>query len=59
MSLRRLLPYSLLVGAALASPRLNRRQDGPVASDTAADRTWYDTVLDSTYNCKWFELNWG
>ncbi|RHZ63585.1 LysM peptidoglycan-binding domain-containing protein [Aspergillus thermomutatus] len=59
MLLQSLLPYSLLLVAALASPRLTRRQDGPVDPGTAADCTWYDTALDKTYTCEWFERNWG
>jgi hypothetical protein len=59
MGLRHLLPASLLVGAALANPHLYRRQDGPVDPGTASDCTYYDTALDSTYTCEYFEFNWG
>ncbi|GIJ81614.1 hypothetical protein Asppvi_000113 [Aspergillus pseudoviridinutans] len=59
MALQTLLPYSLLLGAALANPHLSRRQDGPVDPGTATDCTWYDTALDKTYTCQWFEFNWG
>ncbi|GIK02896.1 hypothetical protein Aspvir_006959 [Aspergillus viridinutans] len=59
MILKNLLSSSLVLGAALASPHLSRRQDGPVDPGTAADCTYYDTALDSSYTCKWFEFNWG
>ncbi|KAL4787166.1 hypothetical protein BJX76DRAFT_29083 [Aspergillus varians] len=59
MGLRHLPLCSLFVGAALANPHLHRRQDGPVDPGTAADCTWYDTALDASYTCEWFEFNWG
>jgi hypothetical protein len=59
MTLKNLLLSSLLLGAALSSPGVSRRQDGPVDPGTAADCTYYDTALDSSYTCAWFEFNWG
>ena len=59
MVLQAFLPYSLLLGTALAGSHLSRRQDGPVDPGTAADCTWYDTARDKTYTCQWFEVNWG
>ncbi|KAF2012853.1 carbohydrate-binding module family 50 protein [Aaosphaeria arxii CBS 175.79] len=36
----------------------SRRQEGPVDPDTAKDCTYYDTALDSSFTCKFFEDNW-
>jgi hypothetical protein len=43
------------------SPRtsLNKRQDGPVAPDTASDCTYFDTALDSSMTCAYIEDYWG
>jgi hypothetical protein len=35
------------------------RQTGTVPPDTASDCTFYDTAVDSTYTCAYFEENWG
>lgn len=36
-----------------------RRQTGPVAPGTAADCTYYDTAVDSSYICDFFQSDWG
>ncbi|KAK2742841.1 hypothetical protein FQN57_005132, partial [Myotisia sp. PD_48] len=52
----------LLIGTAIAGPsRVGnfKRQEGPVDPGTIPDCTWYDTALDSTYNCAFFEREWN
>ncbi|KAF3031360.1 hypothetical protein E8E11_000246 [Didymella keratinophila] len=59
------LVFGTVHGTSLAdSPRspetsLNKRQDGPVAPDTASDCTYFDTVLDSSMTCAYIEDYWG
>ncbi|KAK3315448.1 hypothetical protein B0H66DRAFT_536321 [Apodospora peruviana] len=36
-----------------------KRQDGPVDPTTAKDCTYFDTALDKTYTCKYFETTWS
>ncbi|KAI3542564.1 hypothetical protein CSPX01_06769 [Colletotrichum filicis] len=36
-----------------------RRQTGPVAPGTASDCTYYDTAVDRSYNCDFFQIEWG
>ncbi|KAF2731444.1 hypothetical protein EJ04DRAFT_394902, partial [Polyplosphaeria fusca] len=36
-----------------------KRQDGPVDPGTAPDCTYFDTALDATYTCDWFESSWS
>ncbi|KAH4183220.1 hypothetical protein HBI16_217600 [Parastagonospora nodorum] len=38
---------------------LSRRQDGPIAPDTATDCTYYEMARDSSMNCGFFEQDWG
>lgn len=57
------LVHSLLVAAATAAGpgdrrTRNRRQDGPVDDGTAADCSYYDTAVDRSYDCAYFEDNW-
>ena len=39
--------------------RVSKRQDGPTAPDSAPDCTFWDTMLDSSMDCKYFEDGWG
>lgn len=54
---------SLLAAAGVAAvPNVGRsikRQSGPVDPGTASDCTYFDTALDSTYTCAYFEESWG
>lgn len=59
-----LLVSGLLVVTAMAVPgkrrdRVVRRQDGPVDDGTVADCTFWDTALDQSYTCAYFEEAWG
>jgi len=60
----------LLVGAAVALPgagrkrdysegHIGRRQDGPVAPDTASDCSYYDTARTGFSTCAAFQSDWG
>ena len=64
MHARSFLAHGLLVAAATAAVPANRhghirRQDGPVDDGTVADCTWYDTAVDSSYDCAYFEESWS
>jgi hypothetical protein len=39
--------------------RMSKRQDGPTAPDTASDCLYWDTMFDSSMECKYFEDGWG
>ncbi|KAI5455804.1 hypothetical protein BGZ63DRAFT_338976, partial [Mariannaea sp. PMI_226] len=38
---------------------LSKRQDGPTDPGIAKDCTFWDTALDSSYNCDYFEKTWS
>jgi hypothetical protein len=38
---------------------IGRRQDGPVAPDTASDCTYYDTAVTGYDTCETFLDSWG
>jgi hypothetical protein len=53
---------SVVLGAEHVSDhwsRVSKRQDGPTAPDSAPDCTFWDTMLDSSMDCKYFEDGWG
>ncbi|KAK1525923.1 uncharacterized protein CCOS01_08341 [Colletotrichum costaricense] len=54
---------SLATAAAARTSRRHpahvRRQTGPVAPGTASDCTYYDTAVDRSYNCDFFQIEWG
>ncbi|KAF2466140.1 uncharacterized protein BDR25DRAFT_377868 [Lindgomyces ingoldianus] len=51
---------SLLFVAPAASLRTKvERQDGPVDPGTAPDCTYFDTALDISYTCNFFEKSWS
>lgn len=57
-----LAAYLWPAGRATASripPQANKRQDGPVDPSTAKDCTYFDTAIDKTYTCQYFEQTWG
>jgi hypothetical protein len=39
--------------------QIGKRQDGPTAPDTASDCSFWDTMYDSSMDCKYFEDGWG
>lgn len=49
--------FSLSASAAALS--IIQRQDGPVDPTTDPDCDWYDTAIDKTTNCAYFEDFWG
>lgn len=50
----------LLAGSVTAAATEKaRRQDGPVDSGTAADCSFWETALDSSYTCAYFQDSWG
>ncbi|RDW72383.1 uncharacterized protein DSM5745_07555 [Aspergillus mulundensis] len=55
--MKQFLTFSFL-GTALGYAH-RKRQDGPVDSSTSPDCTWYDTALDSSYDCAYFESMWA
>jgi hypothetical protein len=38
---------------------MSKRQDGPTVPDTASDCWFWDTMLDKSMHCKYFEDVWG
>lgn len=56
------LGVSLLAVSVTAVPnagRSTKRQSGPVDPGTASDCTYFETALDSTYTCAYYEDSWG
>jgi hypothetical protein len=56
------LMLGLAAGTFAVAPRPHRRQaspTGPVPTGTIKDCTYWDTALDSTYTCSYFEDYWG
>lgn len=49
----------LASSAAAAATGKARRQDGPVDPGTAADCTYWETALDSSYTCAYYQDSWG
>jgi len=45
--------------AASSQGRNHRRQDGPVDPRTASDCTYFETALDKSYDCKYYQNRWG
>ncbi|KAF7544085.1 hypothetical protein G7Z17_g10232 [Cylindrodendrum hubeiense] len=55
-----LLAQSLLAAGATASRgRWFRRQDGPTDPGIPSDCTWWDTAVDNSKDCAFFESDWG
>ncbi|KAL8365067.1 hypothetical protein RB595_004061 [Gaeumannomyces hyphopodioides] len=44
--------------AATRRARAFRRQDGPVDPGTAPDCTYWETALDGSYDCRYYEDSW-
>ncbi|KKY32901.1 hypothetical protein UCDDA912_g07129 [Diaporthe ampelina] len=50
----------LLAGAVAAvATGKARRQDGPIDPGTAADCTYWETALDTSYTCVYYQDIWG
>lgn len=55
-----IITHGLLAGTVVASATGNvRRQDGPVDPGTAADCTYWETALDTSYTCAYYQDSWG